>query len=196
MSYEFEIESVHGRQILDSRGNPTIEVDVILECGAMGRAAVPSGASTGENEAIELRDNDAAAYLGKGVSRAVDNINQRIADLVEGEDARDQERVDALMLELDGTENKADLGANAILGVSLAVAQSSGGGDRPAAVPVLGRKQRQGSAGTDAQYPQRWKARRQHGGFSRVHGPNRGASTDLTRRCVRESRSITHSRRS
>ncbi|MEM8963676.1 MAG: phosphopyruvate hydratase [Acidobacteriota bacterium] len=125
MSFEFAIESVHGRQVLDSRGNPTVEVEVLLEGGALGRAAVPSGASTGENEAVELRDQDDDAWLGKGVQTAVDNINEKIADHMEGEDARDQEGIDTRLNELDGTTNKASLGANAILGVSLAVAHAA-----------------------------------------------------------------------
>lgn len=121
----FQIELVHARQVLDSRGNPTVECEVLLEGGAVGRAAVPSGASTGENEAVELRDGDKAVYLGKGVTKAVSNVIERIGPAVEGMDARDQEGVDALMCELDGTENKAELGANAILGVSIAVARAA-----------------------------------------------------------------------
>jgi enolase len=124
MSSEFEVESVVGRQVLDSRGNPTVEVEVILGGGALGRAAVPSGASTGEHEAVELRDGG-EAWLGKGVSQAVDNVNERIAPEVEGEDARDQQLIDALLCALDGTENKAELGANAVLGTSLAVAKAA-----------------------------------------------------------------------
>jgi enolase len=121
----FAIEHIQGRQVIDSRGNPTIEVDVILDDGTLGRAAVPSGASTGEHEAVELRDGDAKAYLGKGVLKAVDNINTRIAPELIGLDARDQESIDHLMIELDGTPNKANLGANATLGVSLAVAKAA-----------------------------------------------------------------------
>ncbi len=120
----FSIDLIHGRQILDSRGNPTLEVEVVLESGATGRAAVPSGASTGENEAVELRDGG-KDWLGKGVTNAVDNINERIAPAIEGYDARDQETIDAEMIELDGTANKAELGANAILGVSMAVAKAA-----------------------------------------------------------------------
>jgi len=120
----FSIDLIHGRQILDSRGNPTLEVEVVLESGATGRAAVPSGASTGENEAVELRDGG-NEWLGKGVTKAVDNINERIAPAIEGYDARDQETIDAEMIELDGTDNKAELGANAILGVSMAVAKAA-----------------------------------------------------------------------
>ncbi len=125
MSDEFLIESIHARQVLDSRGNPTVEVEAILGGGAFGRAAVPSGASTGENEAVELRDGDHDEYLGKGVTRAVDNVNDSIAQALEGEDSRDQEEIDALLLELDGSVNKQVLGANAILGVSLAVAKAA-----------------------------------------------------------------------
>ncbi len=119
------IEDVIGREILDSRGNPTIEVDVILENGTLGRAAVPSGASTGENEAVELRDGDKARYNGKGVLTAVENVNTTLAENVVGLDALDQTEIDALMIGLDGTPTKAKLGANAILGVSLAVAKAA-----------------------------------------------------------------------
>jgi enolase len=113
------------REILDSRGNPTIEVDVILESGAMGRAAVPSGASTGENEALELRDGDKKRYLGKGVQKAVANVNEQIAPAIIGMDALDQVGVDRFMIDLDGTKTKSNLGANAILGVSLATARAA-----------------------------------------------------------------------
>jgi enolase len=118
------IEAVIGRQILDSRGNPTVEVEVFLEDGSSGRAAVPSGASTGVHEALELRDQDKTRYLGKGVETAVDNINTVIAEELEGVDALDQEGIDAMLREIDGTPNKSKLGANAILGVSLAVAKA------------------------------------------------------------------------
>jgi len=119
------IVDVFAREILDSRGNPTVEVDVVLESGAMGRAAVPSGASTGENEAVELRDGDKARYLGKGVTKAVENVNEAIAAEIIGEDALDQVELDKILLELDGTKNKSKLGANAVLGVSLAVAKAA-----------------------------------------------------------------------
>ncbi|MES2268221.1 MAG: phosphopyruvate hydratase [Bacteroidota bacterium] len=119
------IIAVHARQILDSRGNPTIEVDVITENGVLGRAAVPSGASTGVHEAVELRDNDKAVYMGKGVLKAVDNVNNIIADELKGVDVFEQNAIDAIMIALDGTENKGKLGANAILGVSLAVAKAA-----------------------------------------------------------------------
>ena len=120
-----EIIDIHAREILDSRGNPTVEVDVTLASGAFGRAAVPSGASTGEHEAVELRDNDANRYLGKGVQQAVENVNTVIAEALVGEDAFAQNDIDLAMCELDGTENKSRLGANAILGVSLAVAKAA-----------------------------------------------------------------------
>ena len=119
------IIDIKGREILDSRGNPTVEVEVTLETGAFGRAAVPSGASTGTHEAVELRDGDAARYGGKGVSRAVEAVNHEIRDLLSGLDAEDQVHLDALLIELDGTPNKARLGANAILGVSLALAKAA-----------------------------------------------------------------------
>jgi enolase 1/2/3 len=142
-----KIAHVHARQILDSRGNPTVEVDVALESGATGRAAVPSGASTGKFEAVELRDGDAGAYLGKGVLDAVANVEREIGPALVGADAGDQAGVDRLLLELDGTPNKSRLGANAVLGVSLAVAKAAAaaaglplyrwlGGDGASVLPV------------------------------------------------------------
>ncbi|AZI37625.1 enolase [Caenibius tardaugens NBRC 16725] len=119
------IIDIHGREILDSRGNPTVEVDVLLDDGSFGRAAVPSGASTGAHEAVELRDGDKARYLGKGVTKAVDAVNGEIAEALLGLDAEDQRDIDLAMIELDGTENKARIGANAILGTSLAVAKAA-----------------------------------------------------------------------
>ena len=119
------IAALRGREILDSRGNPTVEVDVVLESGAFGRAAVPSGASTGAHEAVELRDGDAARYGGKGVLHAVESVNEEIAEAVTGLDGEDQTALDATLIELDGTPNKSRLGANAILGVSLAVAKAA-----------------------------------------------------------------------
>src|SRR5215475_10747695 len=119
------IVDIIGREILDSRGNPTIEVDVVLEDGSFGRAAVPSGASTGAHEALELRDEDKSRYLGRGVQKAVHNVNETIAPGLLGCDAFDQVAIDRLMLDLDGTPNKGKLGANAILGVSLAVAHAA-----------------------------------------------------------------------
>jgi enolase len=119
------IESIHARQILDSRGNPTIEVDVFTENGAFGRAAVPSGASTGTHEAVELRDNDKKRYLGKGVLKAVENVNTKIAEEIVGFSVYDQNLIDRIMIELDGTANKGNLGANAILGTSMAIAKAA-----------------------------------------------------------------------
>src|SRR5579871_5342931 len=118
------IVKVHAREILDSRGNPTLECEVTLANGAFGRAAVPSGASTGEHEAVELRDNDLKRYGGKGVHKAVQNVNQFLAQKVRGMNALDQGAIDAAMLELDGTPNKSKLGANAILAVSMAAARA------------------------------------------------------------------------
>jgi len=122
---DLTIVSITGREVLDSRGNPTVEVDVQLEGGALGRAAVPSGASTGEHEALELRDGDKKRYLGKGVQKAVAAVNNEIADLLIGCDAGNQVAVDSEMLKLDGTKTKSKLGANAILGVSMAVAKAA-----------------------------------------------------------------------
>ena len=120
-----KIKDVHAREILDSRGNPTVEVDVFLESGVMGRAAVPSGASTGEREALELRDGDKARYLGKGVTKAVANVNGPLRDLVIGMDAAKQKELDYAMIELDGTDTKSKFGANAILGISMAALKAS-----------------------------------------------------------------------
>lgn len=120
-----KIKKIIGREILDSRGNPTVEADVYLEDGSFGRASVPSGASTGSNEAIELRDGDSKRYEGKGVLKAVSNINNKIREVLSGKDAKEQKKIDEILIELDGTENKSNLGANAILAVSLAVAKAS-----------------------------------------------------------------------
>ncbi|HPS63916.1 MAG TPA: phosphopyruvate hydratase, partial [Bacteroidales bacterium] len=119
------ILSTHARQILDSRGNPTIEVDIILDNGIIGRAAVPSGASTGVHEAVELRDGDKKTYLGKGVLQAVRNVNETIAEEIQGMLVTEQIEIDNKLIELDGTPNKSKLGANAILGVSLAAAHAA-----------------------------------------------------------------------
>ena len=128
----FDIQSIAARQVLDSRGNPTVEVDVVLDAGFLGRAAVPSGASTGEHEAAELRDGDKKVYLGKGVMNAVENVNEKIAPELLGHDARDQEAIDYMLNRLDGSPNKANLGANAILGVSMAAAKAAAlGSDLP-----------------------------------------------------------------
>ena len=141
------ISRIHAREILDSRGNPTIEVDVRLEGGVLGRAAVPSGASTGQHEAWELRDGDKSRFSGKGVRKAVANVNHKIAPVLEGWDARDQAKIDNKLIELDGTPNKKNLGANALLGVSLAIAHAGAaaenlplfrylGGDEARVLPV------------------------------------------------------------
>ena len=119
------IKNIFSREILDSRGNPTVEVDIVLENNTMGRAAVPSGASTGEFEAMELRDNDKTRYLGKGVLTAVNNINDEINKALIGADVNDQLNIDEIMIELDGTDNKSRLGANAILGVSMAACRAA-----------------------------------------------------------------------
>ncbi|HEY7679710.1 MAG TPA: hypothetical protein VIC04_04265, partial [Terriglobia bacterium] len=121
---ETRIEWVEGREVLDSRGNPTVEAEVMLESGVVGWAAVPSGASTGEHEAVELRDGDPARYLGKGVLRAVENITSVIEPALKGQDAAEQAELDRLLIELDGTPNKSRLGANAILAVSMAMARA------------------------------------------------------------------------
>src|SRR3989338_5951431 len=120
-----KISDIKAREIFDSRGNPTVEVDVILSDGSFGRAAVPSGASTGEHEAVELRDGDKNRYLGKGVLKAVGNVNKFLAKELKGSDPFDQKKVDAALCEIDGSENKKNMGANAILGVSLSVAKAA-----------------------------------------------------------------------
>ncbi len=143
----FNINQIKAREILDSRGNPTLEVDVTLENGSVGRAAVPSGASTGAHEAVELRDNDKGRFKGKGVSKAVENVNKDLATALIGLNAKDQKSIDQKMIDLDGTENKSRLGANAILGISLATAKAAAtcsnqslfryiGGDRARVLPV------------------------------------------------------------
>ena len=121
----YTITEIKAREILDSRGNPTLEVDVKLENGTVGRAAVPSGASTGAHEAVELRDNDHKRFKGKGVSKAIENVNHDLAKVLVGTSSKDQENIDHKMIALDGTENKSKLGANAILGISLAVAKAA-----------------------------------------------------------------------
>src|SRR6202795_4180328 len=136
-----KIKTVHAREILDSRGNPTVEVDVRLENGALGRAAVPSGASTGEHEAWELRDGDKKRYGGKGVTKAVANVNGKLAAAIKGWDARDQVKIDNRLIELDGSPNKKNLGANALLGVSLAVAHAAAAAENLSLFRYLGGKE-------------------------------------------------------
>ena len=167
------IERIHARQIIDSRGNPTVEVEVALESGARGLAAVPSGASTGEFEAVELRDGG-DAWAGKGVSTAVANVNGEIAAALKGARASEQGALDRTMIELDGTPNKGRLGANAILGVSLAAGEGRRRRLRPAALPLPGRALRgrraDRAAGADDERPQRRRPRRQLGRLPGVHG--------------------------
>ena len=155
------ISRIHAREVLDSRGNPTVEVDVHLEGGALGRAAVPSGASTGEHEAWELRDSDKGRFGGKGVRKAVANVNNEIAPILKGWDARDQAKIDNKLIELDGTPNKKKLGANALLGISLAIAHAAAaaenlplfrylGGDEARVLPVPMMNILNGGAHSDA----------------------------------------------
>jgi enolase len=144
------ISDICARQIFDSRGNPTVEVDVELDCGAFGRAAVPSGASTGAYEAVELRDGG-KAYAGKGVKQAVGSVNGDIADALIGMDAEDQRRLDRIMCELDGSPNKSKLGANAILGVSLAVAKAAAASSGPP-LSIYRRGQRQSASNSNDEY--------------------------------------------
>src|SRR6266403_1519158 len=152
------IAEIRGRQVLDSRGNPTVEAEVLLGGGASARAIVPSGASTGEHEAVELRDGDEQRYKGKGVLKAVENVNGEIAEALGGIDAADQRAIDSKMIELDGTENKGRLGANAILAVSMA------------ALPLHGWRGSERPAGTDDEHSQRWCACRQQCGLPGIHG--------------------------
>lgn len=154
------IQSIHGREIIDSRGNPTVEAVVLLQNGVSGTAAVPSGASTGQFEALELRDADPARFGGKGVLRAVKNINTEICAALTGMDASHTGAIDTAMLRLDGTPDKSRLGANAILAVSR---QCPGRGKRagPSPVPVFGRRQRRCTSCTDDEHSQRRRARSQ-----------------------------------
>ena len=155
------IVDVYAREILDSRGNPTVEVDVMLEDGTLGRAAVPSGASTGAYEAVELRDDDQERYGGKGVLNAVDNVNTIIAPEILGMDALDQAGIDLVMIDLDGTENKGKLGANAILGVSLAVARAAANYSGMPLYQYISGVNARGAAGAHDEYSERWSACRQ-----------------------------------
>ena len=198
------IVAVHGREILDSRGNPTVEAEVTLSSGVVGRAAVPSGASTGEHEAVELRDGDAKRFGGKGVLGAVQNVNDVLAPRLEGMVAADQTGVDAAMLELDGTPNKSNLGANALLAVSLAVARAAAldanlplyrylGGPEAHVLPVPIEERpredaavhgggRRGWVRADVAV-QRGGARRHHGGDRGCQLPTGGGHCHHARRC-------------
>ncbi len=154
-----EIVQVIGREILDSRGNPTVEADVLLADGTLGRAAVPSGASTGEHEAVELRDNDPKRYLGKGTRKAVANILKKIAPAVVGMEAENQSAIDHAMIALDGTPNKAKLGANAILAVSMATARAAAAIPADASVSLPRRRLGEPAARSADEHSQRWRAR-------------------------------------
>ena len=161
------IIDIIAREILDSRGNPTVEVEVVLEDGSMGRAAVPSGASTGAHEAVELRDGDKARYGGKGVLKAVEAVNRDIFDALSGLEAEDQVKIDEAMIALDGTPNKSKLGANAILGVSLARRQGRRRGLQPAALSLCRGNDGARAAAADDEYRQRRRSRRQSRSTSR-----------------------------
>ena len=175
------IADIVAREILDSRGNPTVEVDVVLESGAMGRAAVPSGASTGAHEAAELRDGDKGRYGGKGVRTACGNVEGEIFDAIGGMDATDQVRLDALMVDLDGTPNKSRLGANAILAVSLAVAKAAAEDYGLPVVSVRGGRVRADLAGADDEHRQWREACGQPDRHPGVHDPA-GGRGDVRRR--------------
>ena len=189
-----EIEYIDAREILDSRGNPTIEVDVILADGSVGRAAVPSGASTGVNEAVELRDGDKARFGGKGVLKAVENVPETIAPALLGEDAADQAAIDAALIELDGTPNKGNLGANAILGVSLACAHAASAAHDLPLYRYLGGVGARDPARPVLQHPQRRQARRGLDGLPGVHG-RPGRSSPRTRRRFRAGAEVFHALR-
>ncbi len=165
------IVDIRGRQIIDSRGNPTVEADVVLHSGTVGRAAVPSGASTGSREAVELRDGDAKRYGGKGVLKAVAHVNGPLRDLLVGFDAQDQRGLDARMQRADGTDDKSNLGANSILAVSLGGCARGGARQRVAAVSAPGRRGRPDAAGADDEHHQRRRACRQQRRHSRIHDP-------------------------
>ena len=185
-----EIVEIIGREIIDSRGNPTVEVEVVLDTGATGRAAVPSGASTGEHEAVELRDGG-DRFGGKGVQQAVGFVNGEIADALDGFDAMSQRVVDALLGELDGTDNKARLGANAILGVSLAVAKAAADELGVPLVPLCGWRQRPRTPRTDDERDQRRGARRQLDRPPGVHG-HAGRCAELLRGPAVGGRDVPH----
>ena len=185
------IVDIIGREILDSRGNPTVEVDVVLEDGSLGRAAVPSGASTGTHEAVELRDGDKKRYLGKGVRSAVEAVNGEIFDALGGLDAEAQVKIDETMIGLDGTPNKARLGANAILGVSLAVAKAAATANNLPLYRYVGGTAARRFAGADDEYHQRRRACRQSDRFSGIHDRAGGGGEILPKRCVPARKSFT-----
>ena len=185
------IVDIIGREILDSRGNPTVEVDVVLEDGSMGRAAVPSGASTGAHEAVELRDGDKARYLGKGVRKAVEAVNGEIFDAVGGMDAEQQVQIDETMIELDGTPNKSRLGANAILGVSLAVAKAAAESSDLPLYRYVGGTSARTPAGADDEHHQWRRARRQSDRLPGIHD-HAGRRRDLCRGAALRLRDFPH----
>ena len=184
MKQMIEIVDVVGREILDSRGNPTVEVEVYLEDGTMGRAAVPSGASTGIYEACELRDGDKSRYKGKGVLKAVENVNTEIAEALIGTNVLDQVAIDQLLIDLDGTPNKERLGANAILGASLACAKAAAEYLGAGPVQLHWRRQRQAAACAHDEHPQRRRACHQQRGDPGVHDHARGRPSPSARLCV------------
>ena len=187
-----EIEMIHAREVLDSRGNPTVEAEVTLASGAKGRAIVPSGASTGEHEAVELRDGDKSRYLGKGVLKAVHNVNEVIAPVLMDMDASRQAEIDAKMIELDGTENKGNLGANAILAVSMAAARAVADYYDMPLYRYLGGADREHFAVPDDEHHQRRGARRQQRGFPGVHG-DAGRGAFVRRGAALGSRDVSYS---
>ena len=178
------IDSVDAREILDSRGNPTVEVDIVLTDGSVGRAAVPSGASTGAHEAVELRDGDPARYGGKGVLTAVRNVVERIGPELLGLDASDQAGIDALLIDLDGTPNKGELGANALLGVSLACAHAAAAAFDQPLYRYLGGVACAHAARADVQHPQRREARPGLDRLPGIHG-DAGRRRHVLRRAAR-----------
>ena len=183
------IVDVVAREILDSRGNPTIEADVLLESGVMGRAAVPSGASTGSREAIELRDGDKSRYGGKGVLKAVEHVNTEISEAIIGLDATEQAFVDKTLIDLDGTDNKSRLGANAHPRGVDGERQGRGGGVGAAALPLPRRRRRDAHAGADDERDQRRRARQQRARYPGVHDRPGGRSRASARRCAAAPRS-------
>ena len=174
MKQIIEIVDVLGREILDSRGNPTVEVEVYLEDGTVGRAAVPSGASTGIYEACELRDGDKGRYQGKGVVTAVNNVNTEIAEALIGTNVLDQVAIDKMLIDLDGTPNKSRLGANAILGASLACAKAAAESLGVSLYSYIGGDQRQDAARAHDEHPQRRRPRHQQRGDPGIHDHARG----------------------
>ena len=186
---DLRIAGIEGREVLDSRGSPTVAVEVTLSDGTTGDAMVPSGASTGVNEAIELRDGDKKRFGGKGVLKAVEHVNTEIARALKGFDASDQRGIDLALIALDGTPNKGKLGANAILGVSLACARAAATALGVPALPLSGRRGRARSAGADVQHPERRQTRAELHGHPGVHG-RAGRHADVSRGRALRSRGL------